>query len=238
MNQQKLSAIILKKQPYLEGDEIITLFTKEQGKVRCLAKSVKSHKSKLQQKLQALFLVEIIVTTGKMPKIIGAEPIKVFSALRENLTGLKMAFYAIELVMKLTADEHKNEHLFNLLAEFLEFLNSSAEQKILNLGLAKFKIEIMEVSGLGIRLPQNISSNQGLFLSPSTGSFLAQSQGDALGFNKTSIEVFIKIKQSTFKDLTGLGKYTDIQEMQDALSKFVVYQLERRVKSEGYLRQD
>ena len=51
MREQHYSAIILKKQPYREGDEIITLFTKEGGKIRCLAKSVKSPKSKLAAKI-------------------------------------------------------------------------------------------------------------------------------------------------------------------------------------------
>ena len=50
--ETKLTGIILKKQPLNESDEIITFYTKENGKIRALAKSVKSSKSKLQQKIQ------------------------------------------------------------------------------------------------------------------------------------------------------------------------------------------
>lgn len=199
----KLTAIILKKQPFKEGDEIITLFTKELGKIRVLAKSVKSPKSKLQQKLQALFLVDVIVTQGNFPKIIGAEPIKVFQAMRENLQAMKMAFYAIELVLKLTADEQKNEALFNLLEAFLEFLDFEKNRQILNLGLVKFKIEILENSGLGV---QN---------------------------NKT--DLFLKIKSAGFENLSALGASAGLSSLQESLSQFIEYQLERKVKSEKYL---
>ncbi len=205
MRETKLTAIILKKQPFNEGDEIITLFTKEQGKVRVLAKSVKSSKSKLQQKLQALFLVDIILTTGKFPKIIGAETIKVYHQLREKLPAMKMAFYAAELVLKFTADEQKNENLFNLLENFLQFLNNHHEQKVLDLGLAKFKIGILEVSGFGVPDRKD--------------------------------ELFLKLKNSDFNQLVSFTNPTGLAPLQDFLSRFIEYQLERKVKSENFLKQ-
>ena len=110
--ETKCRGVILKKQAFNEGDEIITFFTRELGKIRCLAKSVKSSKSKLQQKLQSLFIVDISFTHGKLPKVISVEPVKVFSAMRENLQALKRAFYAQELVLKFTPDEQKNEPLY------------------------------------------------------------------------------------------------------------------------------
>ena len=230
--EQKFTAIILKKQPYREGDEIITLFTKEQGKVRVLAKSVKSAKSKLQQKLQALFLVEIIVTQSTFPKVMGAEPLKVFGRMRENLQAMKMAFYAMELVLKLTADEQKNELLFNLLQKFLEFLDSEENQETLNLGLAKFKIEVLESSGLGIHQPIQTQPDQNIYFSPGKGGFTAEIQSDALRLKSTTFESFLALKAGSFEKL---NQHLDIQELQNILSQFIEYQLERKVKSEGFL---
>src|SRR5579863_8757092 len=98
MRESHYTAIILKKQPYKEGDEIITLFTKEGDKIRALAKGVKKPLSKLQQKLQSLFLVNVTLAGGDMPKIIRVEPVKVFAGMRESLAASKLAFYALELV--------------------------------------------------------------------------------------------------------------------------------------------
>jgi len=202
--EQTYHAIILKKQPYREADEIITFFTKEQGKIRGLAKSVKSPKSKLQQKLQALFYVQIRLTLGKMPKIISAETLKVYHRLRENLAAMKIAFYATEVVLKITPDEQKNEALFNLLEGFLEFLDTQTESEILDLGLAKFKIEILEVSGLGM---QNVKD-----------------------------DLFNQLKKTSFEGLESITETLSLDSLQTTLSKFIEYQLERKISSEKYLR--
>ena len=114
-----------------------------------------------------------------------------------------MAFYAVELVLKFTADEQKNEPLFNVLCDFLQFLDEQTSSDILNLGLAKFKIGILEVSGLGM---QNHKS-----------------------------DLFLKLKNTSFNQLKVLAKTPRIMPLQESLSQFIEYQLERRVKSESYL---
>lgn len=250
--EQKYTAIILKKQPFKEGDEIITLFTEEQGKLRALAKSVKLSKSKLQQKLQSLFLVEIIVSHGQLPKIIGVEPVEVFPTLRENLTAMKMAFYCVELVLKFTADEHKNQQLFDLLADFLRFLNATSDEKTLGLGLTKFKLEILSASGFSITklkaaVGQGINSDTfrkspqaggGIYFSRFKGGFSQEKTGDAVAVVLPAYEAFLKLRAATFSGLPGLLAIapTNIGELQRLFSGFIEYHLERRVKSEQYLQ--
>ncbi|MEK7161717.1 MAG: DNA repair protein RecO, partial [Patescibacteria group bacterium] len=180
MREIKYTGIILKKQPLGEADELITLFTKEQGKVRVLAKSVKSAKSKLQQKLQALFFVEARVTTGKLPKVIGVETIKIYAPLRENLDGLKHAFYALEFVLKFSADEQKNEKLFVIFESFLEFLNSSPSAQVLDLGLLKFKLSGLETVGFAVHFPKDALTERQLFFSTEAGGFLPNPGGVAV----------------------------------------------------------
>lgn len=235
--ESRYAAIILKKQPLNEGDEIITFFTKEQGKVRALAKSVKLQKSKLQQKLQVLFLVDAILSGGKLPKIIGAEPKKVFRHIREHLAALKVAFYAIELALKFTPDEQKNEPLFNLLENFLEFLNSRHNEETLNLGLLKFKAEILAVSGFNLRHAKN-AKQAPVFFSQNRGGFFAEKYPDAVLVHKTAYELFLQISQSDFARLSAIKHQGQrLPEIQDLLSKFIEFQLERQVKSEKYLKQ-
>ncbi len=235
--ETKYTAIILKKQPFNEADEIITFFTKEQGKVRCLAKSVKMSKSKLQQKLQALFLVELTVTLGKMPKIMSVEPVKAFANIRENLSAMKMAFYALELVLKFTADEQKNEQLFNLFLEFLEFLNSNQPEHILDLGLAKFKILMLEFSGLGIDyFPEIVESDQ-IYFSNDRGGFSDSNFPGTAPVFKQVFELFLTLIKTSFNNLSSIFETQRIGDLQNLLSQFIEYQLERKIKSEKFLSQ-
>jgi DNA repair protein RecO (recombination protein O) len=233
--ETKCRAIILKKQPFNEGDEIITFYTLELGKVRCLAKSVKSPKSKLQQKLQSLFIVDLSFTHGRLPKIISVETVKVFRRMRENLESLKRAFYAQELVLKFTPDGQKNEQLFVLLENFLEFLDAKSEEKFLDLGLLKFKLEILQVLGLGVK--SSAGDNQPIFFSASKGGFSRQSSADNLKVPPEVYGLFLELKDLGFTDLDKVKNIGGEKDLQNLLSQFIEYQLERKVKSEKYLRQ-
>lgn len=239
--EHKYTAIVLKKQPFKEGDEIITFFTREQGKVRALAKSVKSPKSKLQQKLQSLFLVDLILSggparlggAGKLPKIIFAEPKVVFAGLRQNLQALKMAFYAAELSLKFTPDEHKNESLFGALASFLGFIDNGPDNHQLNAALAKFKLEALTALGLSLNYPARLGPE--IFFSSSHGGFTAQKFADASPVSRGVYAEFMRLKNSVWGEFPGDQPASVLAELQNLLSRFIEYQLERKLNSEKFL---
>ncbi len=230
-------AVILKKQPFNEGDEIITFYTLELGKIRCLAKSVKLSKSKLQQKLQALFLVNLSFSHGRLPKIISVEPVKVFQRLRENLESLKRAFYAQELVLKFTPDEQKNQPLFVLLENFLEFLNSKNPEPVLDLALAKFKLEILRALGLGVKGSAGAGEGGRIFFSALRGGFSRRASADALKVSQVVYRLFLELQAVGFENLRKAKNTAGEKDLQNLLSEFIEYQLERKVKSEKYLKQ-
>ncbi len=234
--EQKYNAIILKKQAFGEGDEIITFYTKEQGKVRFLAKSVKKNLSKLQQKLQTLFLVEVVVASGsKLPKIIGVEPMKVFSKLREDLDSLKVAFLGMELMLKFTPDEQKNEKLYQLFLDFLDFLEENREPDILSLGLAKFKIGILQVSGFGVDYFSELILADKIYFTPARGGFSEVSSVDSYLVSVQTYQLFLNIIKAEFSTVSAISTQSKLSELQNLLSQFIEYQLERTLKSEKYL---
>src|SRR5579884_2891176 len=81
----KMHSIILKKSSFSEGSEIITMYTREHGKVRGFARSIKSPKSKLAFGLQPLFYSDVdLVRTKKNFVFKGVKPLNTFKDLREN----------------------------------------------------------------------------------------------------------------------------------------------------------
>ncbi len=228
-------AIILKKQPLNEADELITAFSKEGGKIRCLAKSVKLPKARLQQALQTLFLVNLRVTNSKLPKIIGAEVMETFSNIRESLTAAKYAIFATELAIKFTADGHPNEGLFNILRDFLNFLNQKNRRPFYSLGLAKFKIAFLEVVGFKINAHSKTAAAQNLVFSNSKGGFTAGYASDGIRVIPGTQEGFVSINNASFSELPGLAHLGNPRELQNLLSRFVEHHLEREVKSEKFL---
>ncbi len=123
MKYKKLTGVILKKQNYREADQIVSCWTREAGKVRVLAKALRLPKSKLAYALQDLSMVEIHSVGRNLPTLIGAKPLNQFNGLRIDLKKAAMGFYAAELMLKMTADEHPNTAAFDLLANFLQQLD-------------------------------------------------------------------------------------------------------------------
>ena len=235
MRELVYQAIILKKQEYKEADEIITLFTSERGKLRILAKSSKLARSKLSYGLQPIFLSEIALVGRSLPKVIGVDPINSFPRIRENLESVKRALYALELTLKFTPDEEQNLPLFQLLTEYLELLNRFSEKFLLcDIALAKFKISFLETIGIAIRDEGNDISGFSNFL----GGFV--SSKTAADYNPLSIETlrqFRRLKVLGFQELagaTGVPHFseTELSNLQNLLSQFLTYHLERNIESE------
>jgi hypothetical protein len=210
--EQIYHSIILKKQPYREADEIITLYTLELGKLRVLARSLKAAKSKLQQSLQALFLVEVRTAGSRdFPQVIGAEVIQSFAGIRENLRAAKYAFYACELALKFSPDEQKNEPLYFLLRDFFNFLDGCGPDEVLMApGLAKFKLDLLDAVGLAVP-PAGLPSGEAKLL-------------------------FGELSRSPFANLAVLTlNSASLSALQKYLSQFILKELEREVKSESLM---
>ena len=123
-------AIVLKKSVFAEGSEIVSFFSRDLGRIRAIARSVKSPKSKLAFGLQTLFLVEVeFAKSTKNFLVTGVRPLEAFMQLRENENAVNNALLATELLLKSTGDEQPNEKLFDLFLGFLRHLNFDSNQK-------------------------------------------------------------------------------------------------------------
>ncbi len=238
--EQEYHAIILKKQPFGEADEIITFFTKENGKVRGLAKSVKQPKSKLQHALQSLFFIKLTLAarrTSGLRKIIRAEVLDSFSRAHEHLPIAKAAWYVLEIIIKGTADEHKNEKLFKLLLDFLQFCSQPhLTPRTLAAGLLKFQIWFLEFSGLAIHYPKASPQPIKIYFSNRHGGFFAnQIFSDSQPVEKTVFDHFAALKNLSFAQLKGFKGETGY--LYALLSNFLEYQLEREIKAGKYLNE-
>lgn len=157
MKYKKLTGIILKKQNYKEADQIVTVWTKELGKVRVLARSLRLSKSKLAYNFQDLSLVELEITGSKnLPTLINTKTVKSFKGIKEMLPKIAQALYACELMLKMTGDEHRNQLAFDLMIKFLSNLETSALNDSFSL-LDKFSLDLAKTLGFG--QPKKIQSH-------------------------------------------------------------------------------
>lgn len=104
-----------------EADKVITLFSKERGIVKAVAKGARKPGAKISGKSELLCVNKLLLAKGKSLDIITqAESLETFSALRVDLERLTFGLYFAELTRAFsTALEEDCAFFYELLFAFL-----------------------------------------------------------------------------------------------------------------------
>lgn len=149
----RTQAIILKRINVNEADRLITIFSKDYGKQKLIAKGIRKITSRKKGHLELFTLVKLLVVKGKnLDLITEAETVANFPQLRQNLNRVRIAYLLAELIDKLTAENQEQAAVYQLLVDNLTLLNSQEASPDLILNFEKKLLEL-----LGFGLPQTIS---------------------------------------------------------------------------------
>ncbi len=119
----RVEAIIIKHMETGEADRLVTMFSREQGKLRARAKGVRKIRSRRAGHLEPFTHVTLQLSKSKdYPIITQAETIEGFTPLRDSLTLLGYASYVAELLDKFTYEEGEHAALFHLFRDTLNRL--------------------------------------------------------------------------------------------------------------------
>lgn len=136
MALKRLEAIILGGRDLGEADRVLSLFTKEEGRLDAVAKGVRRGRSRLAPLLEPLGQVSLILFEGRnLDRITGATSIRGFRRLRENLVLLTVGSYAAELYNLALPEAAPDPVAYVLLVSFLEELGSFPDPELLLLSL-------------------------------------------------------------------------------------------------------
>jgi len=124
--------IILSRKNYGEADRILTVFSKNYGKVTLLAKGIRKLISKKRGHLEIFSEVKFSAVSGKGFDILTeAVTINNFNSLRSNLNQVTLAYYFCEVLNKITKEGEKHDELFELLSKSLKKLETAINLKTL-----------------------------------------------------------------------------------------------------------
>lgn len=120
-------AFVLRRVDLREQDQIITLYTLENGKVDCLARGVKKILSKNSAYLLPVFLVEAEVLSGKeIGKLTKTIPILVYKNILDDLNKITLLQTVFKWVNDLTKYEREPK-IFFLIKSWMEFLDKTSK---------------------------------------------------------------------------------------------------------------
>ncbi len=119
---------------YGEADRILTVLSKEFGKVALLAKGIRKIKSKKRGHLEIFTKVKFsAIKTSGMDIMTEAEIINDFSGVRVNLNKITLAYYFCEVINKITHEDGNQSSVYNLLSTALGQLEEKTLLKKLRL---------------------------------------------------------------------------------------------------------
>ena len=118
---QRVEAIVLNHSDWGEADRLLVLFTREQGKIRAVAKGARKMRSRKAGHLEPFTRVDLLLARGRDLWIVTqAEMQDAYQALREDLEKTAYAAYVVELLDRFTYEEGQNQPLYRLLRNTLQ----------------------------------------------------------------------------------------------------------------------
>ena len=119
-----MEAIVLSRRDFREFDQIISLYTREYGKLELLARGVKKITSKNSAHLEPFSIVDIEIAVGKeIDHLTKVQPVAYFKNIRTDLYKSLAAQYVVSLTDKLMQVGERDERIFELLLSWLQFVN-------------------------------------------------------------------------------------------------------------------
>ena len=138
-------AVVLKRMDLGEADRIVTLYTRDVGKVRAVAKGVRRAVSRAAGHLEPFTLSDIMFAVGRELDVISqADTLEAFRAIREDLELATHAYYLAEVVDLLTEDRMENRAVFDVLVDGLHNLGVAAESRLV---LIVFQLKLLDALG-------------------------------------------------------------------------------------------
>jgi DNA repair protein RecO (recombination protein O) len=153
----KLTAIVLRTVDTGEADRVVTLLSRERGKVAAFARGARASRRRFGGALEPFTLVRAEVRERPGAELLGLESLAVvdgFGGIRADLARIACAAYAAELARDLVRDHEPHEDLFDLLSAYLAGLGRAAASPT---GLRAFELGALRAAGLLPRLDACVS---------------------------------------------------------------------------------
>lgn len=165
MSTYKTKAISLKTAPFAEADKLVTLFTREHGKIKVLAKSARKVPSRFGGRVETFTYADYFIAKGKSLDIISqCEVLETFQSIRDDPRALPAGLYFLKLIDAGTVEGQRNPELFDLLLKALLALKAKKNPRIVEIGFEKAFMQREGIYREGIEPKYYLSEHTGMDL--------------------------------------------------------------------------
>ncbi len=137
--------IVLIRRNFSEADRILSIYSKNYGKLSIIAKGVRKIISKKRGSLEIFSHIKFASARGKNLDIITeVEIINSFNTIRDSLDRVAVAYFFMEAVERTTREDEPNDQVYNLTLIYLKRLRTETKLKKLRMD---FIFELLVILG-------------------------------------------------------------------------------------------
>ncbi|MHB8170926.1 MAG: DNA repair protein RecO [Thermincolia bacterium] len=241
MGIYKAEAIVLRTRKYSEADQLVTLFSRQRGKIAAIAKGVRKMKSRRRGGVQPFTHGAFVLYEGKsLDHITQSDVIDGFPSLTMDLDRLAYASYITELVDGLVEGGQRNDKVFLLLLTTLHLMTTEDPEiltRVFEMRLTSFlgycpELEICVNCGEDLKTTIRFSPQLGGVL---CGRCLSH---DPMASRLTPATLAV-MKQLLRIDLRRVGVLRLNQgvrgELEKLLNRFLDIRLERKLRTRDFV---
>ena len=239
----RCEALTLKYLSLGEADLLVTLYTREAGKLRVMAKGARRSTSKLVGHFEPLSLVKLSVAQGRNLDIATqAQTMENFPGLKGDLNRITKGLYVAELLDGFGAENHANPPLYSLAVETLRAIGQTPDS---DWPIRFFELHLLEVSGLKPELYRCVECREELVpdqhrFSPNMGgAFCLDCTPNDAYFRPVSLralKVLRLLDRTRLEDMPPLRMDEALaRELKTLLSTTVQYWLDKEIRTSAFL---
>lgn len=239
----RVEAIVLRRTDFGEADRLVTLYTRERGKIRALAKGVRKPQSRKTGHVELYMRSQMQLAAGRTFDIVTqAELVEAYQPLREDLVRLTYAAYVVELLDRFVQEEEPNRALYALLAEALGWF---ATDDNLLLCARYYELRLLALTGFRPQLFHDVISGEPIeekdyLFSAELGGLIAPTlrghDRQARPISAAGVKVLRFLQTRSFDTVRALHLRRDLHsELESVLHHYLTHLLERRLQSVEFL---
>lgn len=237
-------AIVLKSFDYRETSRIATFFTKDYGKITGVLKGIRKDTKKFGSNIDKFTVNDIVYYHYKksdLHLISQCDLKQFFFQIRQDYRRNLAANYALELVDTIMLSEQVNRKVYKLT---LDYLNSLETARDIDQLVHIFQIKILLLSGFRPHIDACVHcgkkiSGRARFSLKSGGLVCSKCPTSETSFmfvSKGTVSSILHFEQSNWQESLRLGLTTTVKkELKNVLNNFLVYHLEKKIKTAKYL---
>ncbi len=242
---RKVEGIILRHQRWGEADRLLTVFTREMGKVRVVAKGARKTQSRKAGHLEPFMQTALMLAQGHDWWIVTqAETVNAFFPLRGDLQKTGYAAYIIELMDKFTFEDGANTVLYRLAVETLQRLEAEDPFFVV---IHYFEMRLLDALGFRPQLFQCVICESEIeavdqYFSVLQGGVVcprcSHKSEDARKVSMGALKYLRHFQRSGYKSTLAAKPDAKIeQEVEGIMQWYLTFLLERNINAQAFIRE-